>query len=336
MSFKDSWNEYRANRGFNLYSRAVTVVLGVVMIVVGVLCLIKLISVLDQHMSIHGYPLLIPAGILVILTSRKPPKYAVLITTVTLALCVLIKLFTSPYSRPVTDIVVTLVYCAVLLYSAASYCMGNRHNAWRITILVAIHAVLLVGNIAFSLYLSVPWQDLWKECTEEILALVFCFTFIYYLQQPAVKEDSVNKLMRTGVSSLEAVAVSRPTVYIREAALKEMLGQTTATWKFYKEGPLASEGRSEIVDQKKVFECSSKVWRGENFIRVSFDRVDNDSTYGNGFEIRNIVYTDEDLGRFVYLYGREGFFVKLRVVSEEEEQEQNEAETERDDSVEVR
>ncbi len=90
------------------------------------------------------------------------------------------------------------------------------------------------------------------------------------------------------------------------------------------------------MDQTKVFECSSKVWRGENFIRVSFDRVDRDSTYGNGFEIRNIVYADEDLGRFVYLYGREGFFIKLRVVSEEEEQEQNEVETERDDSVEVR
>lgn len=336
MSFVDSWKDRQTNKGFNLYSRAVTIVLGIVMIVVGVLSLIKLISVLDQNMSIHGYPLMIPAGILVILTSRKPPKYAVIITSVTLALCVLIKLFTTPYSRPITDILITLVYCAILVMSAISYCMGTRHSAWRITVLVVIHAVLCIGNIAFSLYLSVPWHDLWKECTEELLALVFCATFIYYLQQPAVKEDSVNKLMKTGVGSLEAVAVSRPSIFIRESALKEMLGETTSTWKFYKDGPLVSEGVSEIVDQKKVFRCSSKVWRGENFIRVSFDRVASDSTYGNGFEIRNIVYSNEVLGRFVYLYGREGFFIKLRVVSEEEEMEQNEAETERDDSVEVR
>lgn len=82
---------------------------------------------------------------------------------------------------------------------------------------------------------------------------------------------------------------------------------------------MASEGRSEIVDGKKTFQCTSRIWRGEDFIRVSLNREDTALSYGSGFEIRSVQYADEDIGRFVYLYGREGYFVKLMLVSDSEQ-----------------
>lgn len=337
MDVKGSWNEYQANRGYNLYSRTITILLGVVSIVTGVICLAWVIySHLDGHMDFNACPLLIISGILVIVYSKRPPRYAVTITAMTLALIVFFKMVSALDTRSLTNLLVMSLYTVAMMIAAVSYFLGNRHNAWRITILVALHGALCVANIAFVLYLNTPWTELWTRCPEDIASLAFCLVFIYYLMQPAVKEDSVNKLMKTGVSTLESVAVSRPSVYITEASLKEMLGQTISTWKFYKEGPLVSEGRSEIIDKKQVFECSSKVWRGENFIRVSFDRDVRDRTFGNGFEIRYITYADEALGRFVYLYGREGFFIKLRVVSEEEKVEEDEIETESYDEVDVR
>ena len=319
MKVSETWKVYQANKGLNLYSRAVMVALGVVMIVVGLMTLTKMIMDMGGHVDFNAYPILIVSGGLVILLSNKPASNAVLITGISLALCIFVRMLYTINDRPLTYTVPVAAYCFILILCSISYYVGNRHNAWRIMVLVIVHIVNYVANILFVLYMTKSWDNVFDGCLEDIVAIVFCCAFVYFLQQPAVREDSINVLMRTGVGALEAVAISRSTIYITESSLSEMLGQTRSTWIDYEDGPVASEGRSEIVDGKKTFQCTSRIWRDEDFIRVSLNRDGSALTYGSGFEIRSVQYVNEDIGRFVYLYGREGYFVKLMLVSDTEQ-----------------
>jgi len=319
MKVAEAWKEHQDNKGLNLYSRAVMVVLGVVMIVVGLVTLTKMIMDSGSTIDFNAYPILIVSGALVLFLSNKPAGNAVLIAGISLALCVFVRMLYTINDRPLTYTIPVAAFCFILILSSVSYYVGNRHNAWRIMVLVIVHIVNCVANILFVLYMTKSWSNVFDGCLEDIMAILFCCVFVYFLQQPAVREDSINVLMRTGVGALEAVAISRSTIYITESSLSEMLGQTRTTWTYFEDGPVASEGRSEIVDGKKTFQCTSRIWRDEDFIRVSLNRDGSALTYGSGFEIRSVQYAYEEMGRFVYLYGREGYFVKLMLVSDLEQ-----------------
>ena len=336
MRVADTWREYQANKGLNRYSRAFTLFLGFTMIAFGAVTLLKMLLDLDTGVDFNPYPIFIVSGILVVVLSNRPAMYAVLITSVSLALSIFIMLMDTMFfghmGAPMTYGIIVTAFCLILVLCSISYFIGNRHNAWRIMVIVIIHAASNVANIAFGLYISGgSWPEVLDACLEDFASIFFCSVFVYYLQQPAVRDDSINALMKTGVSSLEAVAISRSTVYIRDSALMELLGQSRATWRNYQDGPVACEGYSEIIDGKKRFQCVSRIWRGEDFVRVSFNYDIPAHTYGSGFEILSVAYTYEDSGRYVHLYGREGFFVKLRIVGDAEKVDDDDLEEPDDD-----
>lgn len=97
-----------------------------------------------------------------------------------------------------------------------------------------------------------------------------------------------------------------------------MTGEDRSAWTTFENGPVAMEGSSEMRDGKVVYKCTSRIWRGEDIVRVSLERESKEHTYGQGFDICSVAYTEDESSRFVHLFGTDGKFVKIRVTDDSE------------------
>ena len=288
--------------------RWIVIILAGAMIVLGAISLVRIASNYGSYNAyINGYPILLISGILLLLMLKKSAGAIVLTASVFIALAGIIDTLMIMDYLPVTLSLLAIGFDVMMVVSAVSYSVGNIHNARRLVLLTLISMVTMVGNFLVT------------SSIEDVLALVVSGIFIFLLDQPGIREDSIGVKLREGIDALESVSISSSEVQVTESSLKCMLGEDRSSWTTFEDGPIDAEGQSEVLDGKIRYACTSRVWRGEDIVRISIIRDAKASTYGSGFDACSVSYTEENGCRYVHIFGEDGVFLKLKVVPDREE-----------------
>lgn len=324
MKLLKARNNPNAGKNLTASYKWVVLALAAAMILLGATSIIKMCLdafYYEDDLTANGYPIMLVAGFILLKVMKDQANMVVLVSGIIIASVGIIELLITEEEISITLLVLAIGFDLLLIISSMSYYAGNRHNAWRLMVLTAVSVSIYFLNIFASWIMEeVSLFDSLASHIEDVEAMIVCVIFIVYLSLPGVKEDSVRIKMRTGADAMQAVSVSSPYVYITGQSLRSMIGEDRTAWTTFEDGPISAEGRSEIWDGKVKYECTSRIWSDEDVIRVSMDRMAKTSTYGYGFDICSVAYTEEELGKFVHLFGRDGKFVKLKVVEDAEKE----------------
>ena len=288
--------------------RWIVIILAGAMIVLGAVSLVRIATTYGSYNAyINGYPILLISGILLLFLLKKSAGTIVLTASTFIAISGIVETLMIMDYIPFTLTLLAIGFNVMMIVSAVSYSVGNIHNARRLVLLTLISMVTMVGNFLIT------------SSIEDAMALVVSGIFIFLLDQPGIREDSIGVKLREGIDALESVSISSSEVQVSESSLRCLLGEDRSSWTTFEDGPIAAEGQSEILDGKVRYACTSRVWRGEDIVRISIIRDAKASTYGSGFDVCSVSYTEEDGCRYVHIFGKDGAFLKLKVVPDKEE-----------------
>ena len=221
----------------------------------------------------------------------------------------LVELYTDTAGN--TPMAITMLFMYLLLLSGGIHCyIGDRHSATR---LFFIDLIILLIDLILKIpeLITLPLM----QTIIGILDMLEVFTFIILLIQPGVREELITRRMKRGMVAVESIMSSSSETCIYREDIPALVGIDRSNWMVCgPDSPYESFGIVKVHDPPKEFLFCSRIWKGEDFIRIGIDQELNTDAYGWSFPLRKHFVEETPDGLYLRLYGDDGFFMKIRVV----------------------
>jgi len=209
-------------------------------------------------------------------------------------------------------IIVMIFMDCMLLFSGIHCYLGDRHSASRLFFINLILLVLCIFSLLPTFIVANgPSVSILLISIADILTIVI---FMILLVQPGVREELIGRRMKRDLVIVESIMTSSSDVYIYVDDVPTLLGLDRSKWyDCSPDSPYACFGVVRVHDPPKEFLFYSRIWKGENFIRMGVDQDLQTDSYGWSFPLRAHTIEQTPEGPYVRLYGDNGFYMRIRM-----------------------
>ena len=297
-------------------SMALVLLLIALLVVAGV-CSVAIAIINNGHVAVPDVAdaMLMVLGLILLAIIKKPARHIILVFTLGYSLidfCVLVVLVLQG------ETVATLaraIFDVLAVFAAIHYFIGDHHSINQLSLVFAMFFVVQLINIAIIAVTVVLLGKSTFVLVPPILEGLVLLVFIILIMRPSIREGSLGKIMNANLLAVESLFSDSPKACIRREDIDGILGIDRTKWvPAEADGPIDSLHVARIYDKKREFLITSKVWKGEDEIRISIEQDLKSKTFGKSFVLKGHVEEVDGENTYLRIYGNEGFFLRIRIL----------------------
>ena len=176
------------------------------------------------------YPALqiIPA-ILLLKYIKKPARYLIFIFAFSMGLIDLVSNISGMAGFSFSIGMLSMFLDIIYIISAIHAFLGDKHSASRLFYIslgeMAMHGGTLIAYIASGIFMEYLNLSIYMACNAGAYLL-----YTIFLLQPGVRDETMGRKLKIGMTSVEAMMSVSPEAYILRKDVDSMLGKDMSRW----------------------------------------------------------------------------------------------------------
>ena len=309
----------RGTSHLDIGPKVLVVLIAIVLIIGAVDALYSLICQLPMAtFSIMIYPIvqIIPV-ILLLKYLNKPAKYLIFIFAFFMGLIDLISNIIGLSGLSFSLGMLSMFLDIIFIVSAIHAFLGDKHSASRLFYvslgMIAMHCGELITFYAAGQLMDYLHYALILACNAAAYLL-----YTIFLLQPGVRDETIGRKLKIGMTSVEAMMSVSPKAYILRKDVDSLLGKDTSRWTVINHGPIEAKFETCLYDDSRKFIITSKKWKGDDTVTINIDQQILTDSYGKSYPIRSYRTEEAEDGEYLRIYGDDGFFMRILLADEPE------------------
>ena len=259
--------------------------------------------------------MLLVLGLIMLAIVKKPARHIILVFTLGYALIDFCTLLALVLQGETIATLARAIFDVLAIFAAIHYFIGDHHSINQLSLVFAMFFVIQLITIAIIavtvLLLGKSTLELVPPIVEGLVLLVF----IILIMRPSIREGSLGKIMNANLLAVESLFSDSPEACIRRQDVDGLLGIDRSNWvPGEADGPIDSIHTAKIYDKKREFLVTSKIWKGEDEIRISIEQDLKSKTFGRSFVLKGHVEETDGENTYLRLYGHDGFFLRILIM----------------------
>ena len=269
----------------------------------------------DVAATVVADVMLLVLGLIMLGLINKPARHVILVFTLGYALIDFCTLLTLVLQGQTAATLARAIFDILVVSSAIHYFIGDRHSINQLTLVFAMFLVVQIVSILIAASTAMLLGRSFFKLVPMILEGLAILVFIFLLLRPGIREGTLGKFLNTSLLAVESLFSSSPEACIRREDVNGVLGIDRSNWTAGEaDGPIDSLHIARIYDKKREFLITSKIWKGEDKIRISIEQDLKSKTFGDSFILKGHVEETDGEDTYLRIYRDDGFFLRILIM----------------------